>query len=184
MMRREARMNRVTTLFFVLITVVLVQACDTPEGPSPSQSAPAVKAIPKEKIPPTSKEDSTKDATAAIDAWLKLLDAAQYATCWEQSSAWLKQNAKKDDWAGPIAARRKAFGDLVSRKTKGVVYRTSAPEMPPGIYVSLTYDTVFSNVKDGLEEVSATYEDGKWRPLGYALTETFSAVVATPAPAH
>jgi hypothetical protein len=172
-------MKRIPILFLVFIGLVLSQACDTPEGPSSSPSAPAVKEIPKDKIPPTSKEDSTKDATAAIDGWLKLLDSGQYATCWDQSSGWLKQNAKKDVWAAPIAERRKAFGDLVSRTTKSVEYRTSAPEMPPGIYVSLIYDTEFSNVKDGLEEVSATYEDGKWRPLGYVLTETFAAAAST-----
>ena len=75
----------------VLLAVLGGYACDTPEAPQSSQSPQSQVVHDKAKIPPTTKEDSTKNATAAIEAWLKLLDQGQYATCWDQTGAWLKQ---------------------------------------------------------------------------------------------
>ena len=59
----------------VLLAVLGGYACDTPEAPQSSQSPQSQVVHDKAKIPPTTKEDSTKNATAAIEAWLKLLDS-------------------------------------------------------------------------------------------------------------
>jgi hypothetical protein len=97
-----------------------------------------------------------------------LVDQGQYETCYEQTGAWLKQEVpKKDTWIKQITATRAAFGPLISRKVKNVEYKTNPLRMPPGVYVNITYDSSFANVKDAFEEVGATFDDGKWQPLGY-----------------
>jgi hypothetical protein len=155
-------------VWLALLGMLAGYACDTPEAPSSSSSSAAAEAaLPKDKLPPTSKEDSTKNATAAIDAWVKLVDEAQYPTAWEESGAWLKQVEGKDAWVKQIGAIRNAYGPLVSRTVKTVDYKSQIPRMPPGIYVTITYDSSFANVKDAYEEIGATYEDKQWRPLGY-----------------
>jgi len=164
-------MVRRTIVSLAIAGMLGLYACDTPEAPqssqSVSQSSSPFATIPKAKIPPTSKEDSTKNATGAIEAWLKLVDLGQYGTCWEQTGAWFKQGSHKDAWVKQMGAIRQAFGTLLSRKVKSVEYKTQIPRMPPGVYVNITYDSSFANVKDAYEEVGATYDDGKWQPLGY-----------------
>jgi hypothetical protein len=155
-------------IFSLAIIGVLVGfACDTPEAPQSGSSSSFSSSLPKEKIPPTSQEDSTKNANEAIDSWMKLVDQGQYASAWDQTGAWLKQAAPKDAWVKQITAIRNAYGALISRKVKSTEYKTNVPRMPPGVYVNITYDSSFANVKDAYEEVGATYENGKWQPLGY-----------------
>jgi hypothetical protein len=163
----------------VLLAVLGGYACDTPEAPQSSQSPQSQVVHDKAKIPPTTKEDSTKNATAAIEAWLKLLDQGQYATCWDQTGAWLKQADPKKQWVLQIQAMRSAYGQLLSRKVKSVEYKTNMEGMPEGTYVTITWDSSFSNVKSTVEEIGATYDDDKWQPLGYTLSGPPNS---TPAP--
>ena len=68
-----------------------------------------------------------------------------------------------------IQAMRSAYGQLLSRKVKSVEYKTNMEGMPEGTYVTITWDSSFSNVKSTVEEIGATYDDDKWQPLGYTL---------------
>src|SRR5579872_1988278 len=96
--------NRATIAFAVMVLWCFCGCNSSPEPAGSSlPSAPAQasqgadnEAIPADRRPPTSREDSAKNAAAAIDAWLKLLDEGQYGRCWEQSSNWLKQQGSKD----------------------------------------------------------------------------------------
>jgi hypothetical protein len=170
--------GRVVISAVLIATLCSVYACDTPEGPNSSSNSSSLNSsgsqtlyfADKTKIPPTSKDDSIKSATATVDAWLKLLDQGQYDVCWDQTGAWFHQITKKDDWAKQIKVIRSTFDPLISRKINSAKYVVSPKSAPEGVYVEISYDSSFGQVKDAEEDVSATYENGKWWPLGYSVT--------------
>ena len=65
-----------------------------------------------------------------------------------------------------MKALREAFGPLVSRTVKTTDYKTQIQDCW-GLHENITGMAALGNVKDAYEEIGATYNDGKWQPLGY-----------------
>jgi hypothetical protein len=113
--------------------------------------------------------DKPEDAAqSAAEAWLKLVDAGDYAGSWEQAAKVFKGAIKQTDWSQMAAGVRNPLGKVVSRKLKSRQYAEKMPGAPDGKYVVVQYDTVFERKASAVETVTPMEDpDGVWRVSGY-----------------
>lgn len=134
--------------------------CDSKNKSSEQQTAEATSAV----------ESDGEEAAAikAADAWLKLVDSAQYAESWEAAAPLFKDAVTEQQWATQVGAVRKPLGAVESRTLKSAVPATSLPGAPDGHYVVIQYDTVFAHKARAVETVTPMLDNaGQWRVSGY-----------------
>ena len=113
-------------------------------------------------------DEAEKQAVAAAESWLALVDDGKYGESWDAAADYLKNAVTKDDFVKSLTAARKPLGKLKSREVKSKEYRTSLPGAPDGEYVVIQFKTVFENKKSAIETVTPMLDkDGKWRVSGY-----------------
>src|SRR5208337_166692 len=109
-----------------------------------------------------------KDALAAAENWLTMIDHGEYAKSWQGAAAYFKTVITEGEWVQSMQTVRKPLGKLISRKVKSLTPKTSLPNTPEGNYVVIQFETSFEKGKSGLETVTPQLErDGKWRVAGY-----------------
>jgi hypothetical protein len=125
--------------------------------------------------------DGPEDAAqAAGEAWLRVIDAGDYAGSWNQASKALKGTVKQADWVELSNAARAPLGPLVSRKLKSREYTEKPPTTRlvggrvytwgQGKYVVLRYEASFANRASASETVTMMADsDGAWRASGYTV---------------
>lgn len=112
--------------------------------------------------------DIERAAAAASDAWLRLIDAGDYATSWTEAADYFKTAITSDAWAAQAAAARAPLGACTSRTVKRTSYHTSLPGAPDGAYVVIQYTSAFENKQSAIETVTPMRgADGTWRVSGY-----------------
>jgi len=111
--------------------------------------------------------DKEESARQAALAWLTLVDTKQYAQSWDETALLFRGQVNRADWVKAVAAARKPFGDLVSRKLISATYATSLPGAPDGEYVVLQFATVFTNKAQAVETITPMLDEGRWRVSGY-----------------
>jgi hypothetical protein len=115
-------------------------------------------------------EDSEKekDAVAAAEEWLTMVDDGKYVESWKEAAQYFKNAVKQEQWEQSLQAVRNPLGKLISRKVKGKTYMTSLPGAPDGEYVVIQFETSFENKKSAIETVTPMMDkDAKWRVSGY-----------------
>ncbi len=141
-------------------SVGLLCACDSKGKPS-AQDSTAVEG----------EGDNARGEAAAIkatDAWLRLVDAGQYAESWREAAPLFKGAVTEHQWAAQVGAVRKPLGAVVSRTLKSATPATSLPGAPDGHYVVIQYDTVFAHKQHAVETVTPMLDKaGQWRVSGY-----------------
>ena len=109
-----------------------------------------------------------KEALAAAENWLALIDKGEYAESWKEAAEYFKTAISQNQWVSSLQAVRKPLGKLNSRTVKSKTYKTSLPGAPDGEYVVLQFTTSFENKKSALETVTPMKDkDGRWRVSGY-----------------
>jgi len=109
-----------------------------------------------------------KPAVSAAQAWLALIDAANYSESWKQASAIFTGAVTEAGWENSMNTFRKPLGDLVSRKLKTAQRMTEVPGAADGQYVVMQFETSFANKKSAVETVTFVLEkDGQWKSAGY-----------------
>ncbi len=109
-----------------------------------------------------------KDALAAAENWLAIIDKGEYTESWKEAAGYFKTAVSQDQWVNSLQAVRKPLGKLNSRAVKSETYKTSLPGAPDGEYVVIQFATSFENKKSALETVTPMMDkDGKWRVSGY-----------------
>ena len=109
-----------------------------------------------------------KNAVAAAEKWLEMIDNGQYIKSWREASEYFKNAVDKNQWLQSMEGVRKPLGDILSRKVKSTSYHTSLPGAPDGEYVVIQFETSFENKKSAIETVTPMLEkDGTWRVAGY-----------------
>jgi hypothetical protein len=109
-----------------------------------------------------------KEAQAAAEQWLALIDAGQFAESWQATAAVFQSAVSQPQWQGSLESVRKPLGSLVSRKLKSAKYTKTLPGAPDGAYVVLQFATSFTNKKEAVETVTPMLDkDGKWKVSGY-----------------
>jgi hypothetical protein len=105
--------------------------------------------------------------TSAL-AWLGTIDAGNYAQSWKDSSALFQKAVGATQWEDVLKQVRTPLGAVKERKLKSATFTTSLPNVPPGEYVMIQFDTQFANKPNAVETVTPMLEpDGKWRVAGY-----------------
>ncbi len=151
------------------LLIALFTGCQRKEPSEPSPPPEPTAALPTPPTQPTeSNPEAEKAAVAAADAWLKLVDAGQYAESWAEAAEYLKNAVSEENLRKSMEPFRKPLGVLVSRTLKSTHYTTTAPGAPDGQYVIIQYDSSFENKKTAVETVTPMLDkDGKWRVSGY-----------------
>ena len=142
--------SRKNLLIVIILLVLILIACGKKES--------SVKENP----------EAEKNAVAAADQWLNLIDDGQYAESWELTAELFKRAVEKEAWDKQLNAVREPLGKLISREIIKKQYMTSVPGGPDGEYVVIQYKTDFENKKDAIETVTPMKDkDGEWRVSGY-----------------
>jgi opacity protein-like surface antigen len=113
-------------------------------------------------------DPAEKAAVDAADAWLKVVDAGEYAASWDEAAPFFKGAVGKADWEKALKGVRSPLGKLVARKVASRTYTEAVPGAPDGKYVVVQYETSFENKKHAIETVTPMLApDGRWRVSGY-----------------
>jgi hypothetical protein len=107
-------------------------------------------------------------AQATALAWLRLIDAGDYARSWDESAAIFRNSISQTQWASRIAAVRSPLGSVKSRSMSSAKFTHSLPGAPDGQYVVLQFATSFERKAAATETVTPMKDaDGQWRVSGY-----------------
>lgn len=107
-------------------------------------------------------------ALEAGTAWLRLIDAGEYAGAWAAAGPYFQNAIKKRKWVHALEAARKPLGKAVSRKLSSQEQKNSIPGAPDGQYTVLIFNTSFERKRAGRELLTlALGPDKRWRTVGY-----------------
>src|SRR5208337_752234 len=113
-------------------------------------------------------DEAEKQAVAAAESWLVLVDDGKYGEGWDVAAEYLKNAVSKDAFVKSMNDYRKPLGKLKSREVKSKDYRKSLPGAPDGKYVVIQFETSFENKKAAIETITPMLDkDGKWKVSGY-----------------
>jgi hypothetical protein len=159
---------------FVLLALLAAAGTAQAQLKLPSESKPGLPAASAPSTPATSASQSSplieaKEAAAAqnAEAWLKLIDNAEYGKAWDECGALFRDRVTRQQWVEGLPKDRDRLGKLKSRKLDAAAYRTSMPGVPDGEYVMARFFADYEKKSDVEEIVSLMYIDGRWRPIGY-----------------
>jgi hypothetical protein len=164
----------IAVVVFGALLVALFGGCERkepaeppPPEPAPGAKQPTVPSVPT--LPPgQSNPEAEEAAVQAANAWLKLVDASQYAKSWQQAAEFFRNAVTQEKWEKSCQAFREPLGELLSREFKATHYTTTAPGAPDGQYVIAQYNSSFENKESAVETVTPMLDnDGKWRVSGY-----------------
>jgi uncharacterized protein DUF4019 len=113
-------------------------------------------------------EAPEKPIVAAAQMWLHEIDSGNYATSWQQASAYFQGAITEKNWTDALNGVRRPLGNLLSRKVAKTTSAKSLPGAPDGNYLVMQFATSFANKKNAVETVTFMREkDGNWRAAGY-----------------
>jgi hypothetical protein len=113
-------------------------------------------------------EAPEKPIVAAAQMWLHEIDSGNYATSWQQASAYFQGAITEKNWTDALNGVRRPLGNLLSRKVAKTTSAKSLPGAPDGNYLVMQFATSFANKKSAVETVTFMREkDGNWRAAGY-----------------
>lgn len=112
-------------------------------------------------------DNALQASAAASQAWLGLLDKAQYGQSWDQSATITKLTINKEDWVQILEKTRRPLGAVSSREVVDQRTAQDPKGLPKGDYIVMVYKTVFSHQPAKVELVTLYLEDGKWHVVTY-----------------
>jgi len=109
-----------------------------------------------------------RDASAAAEAWLALVDAGEVEASREATSTLFRRLVDGAQWRESFERVRSLFGRTLHRGLSDARYTTSVPGAPDGEYVVMEYAAELERKQEAVETVVAMRdEDGAWRVGGY-----------------
>lgn len=129
--------------------------------------APAIQA--QEQVMSDSAKTAAIDAaTQAAEAWLEIMDAAEYGKSWDVAASFFKTAVTKAQWEAAVVQARGPFEPMGGRQFLGAQYVTKLPGAPKGEYVVMQYEIRASDNTKLVETVTQMIDtDGEWRLAGY-----------------
>ncbi len=111
---------------------------------------------------------ATAAAQTAAEAWLKLVDEADYGASYEAAASFFKAAVTKAQWEAAVTQARGPLEPFGGRTLLGAQYATSLPNAPDGEYVVMQYQTLIGTGGTAIETVTPMRDtDGAWRVSGY-----------------
>ncbi|MEY2563729.1 MAG: hypothetical protein QOH88_1922 [Verrucomicrobiota bacterium] len=144
-------MKRVLFLFLCL-SLVLLQGCASHRRTAKS---------------PSEKRVREKEARAAAQHWLQLVDAGDYAQAYAEEPARLRAAGTEPAFIRSMESRRVPFGRVLSRSFIGAAFTHKLTGSPDGRYESILYRTTFEHKALAAERVILTNESDQWRVVDY-----------------
>ncbi|MCA3030051.1 MAG: serine hydrolase [Rhodocyclaceae bacterium] len=136
---------------------------------------------------PVSAQDdaSIKQAVAAAESFLSLLDNGKYEESWDASAEAFRKAVSKEQWKAAAGQVRGSVGSLSSRKLMSGADAPKAGSNAQGEFVVVKFQSAFSKLPNAIETVSPMRDtDGKYRVSGYfvkpGVSEADKAAAALP----
>jgi hypothetical protein len=113
------------------------------------------------------KRSREKEARAAAEEWLALIDAADYAAAYAREPERLRAATTQDQFIRSMEGRRVPFGKMLSRAFIGAAFTRKLTGAPDGNYESILFRTSFAHKAVAAERVILSLESGAWRVVDY-----------------
>jgi hypothetical protein len=113
------------------------------------------------------KRNREKEARAAAEEWLGLIDKADYAAAYAREPARLRAATTEGQFVRSMQGRRQPFGGVLSRNFIGAAYTRKLTSAPDGNYESILFKTSFENKKLAAERVILSREFDGWKVVDY-----------------
>ena len=110
-------------------------------------------------------------AFEATKPWLAIMDAGDYARCWEEASPLFRDQESQDGWAAKAEGYRDPLGGLKARQLNVARVIRDPWGAPAGLYAAVVYDSHWDN---GViyETVNMQQQgDGRWLVAGYQVKQ-------------
>lgn len=133
---------------------------------------------------PAAAQTPAEEAARQMEAWLRMMDAGQYAESWQGFAAPVRGMMTAQQWEASLRQARAPFSGTVARRT--VQYAESMPQpagAPAGEYARIFFATEFSGGASVRETVAAMKEADAWRAVGYFIAPAPRAAASYAAPA-
>jgi len=132
--------------------------------------APYSKTMPGVIVLTTANEkDVPKEATAAAEQWLGLVDAGKYAESWDTAAEMFQRYVTKQEWQRMVENARSPLGKLKARKFVDAANVSTQPDGPVDKNALIfQFQAAYEKRDNAVETVSLMKgKDGKWRVSGY-----------------
>jgi Protein of unknown function (DUF4019) len=117
---------------------------------------------------PDSASAAISAAQTAASSWLSLVDKSRYGESWDSAAALFKKGVTKAGWESAVRQARGSVDPLGGRRLTSAGFSRTLPNVPPGEYVVLQYETQAAHGKTVVETVTPMKDlDGAWRVSGY-----------------
>jgi hypothetical protein len=113
------------------------------------------------------KRGREKEARAAAEEWLALIDAADYAAAYAREPERLRAATTQDQFIRSMEGRRVPFGKMLSRTFIGAAFTRKLTGAPDGHYESILFRTSFAHKAVAAERVILSLESEAWRVVDY-----------------
>lgn len=112
--------------------------------------------------------EAEREAVAAAQAWLKLVDKGEYGKSWDKAAPFMRAAVGREGWERALTKVRKPLGEALSRTVQSAIFTRTLPGAPDGEYVVIQFATRFANKESAVETITPSRElDGTWRVSGY-----------------
>lgn len=115
-------------------------------------------------IAPSPLEDA---AAKAATSWATLIDGQHWDQSWDTAGTMFKSHVTKAQWAATIQPVRQPLGAVSSRVLQTVTRTSTLPNVPPGEYMVIQFQTSFAQKPVSMETVILDREGTAWRVAGY-----------------
>ena len=113
------------------------------------------------------KRTREKEARAAAEEWLNLIDKTDYAAAYASEPVRLRSATTEEQFVRSMQGRRQPFGRVLSRNYIGAAYTRKLTSAPDGNYESILFKTSFENKKLAAERVILSRESSGWKVVDY-----------------
>ena len=114
------------------------------------------------------RSDTEEMAITAAQAWLTLVDSADYSGSWKEASAYFRGTVTPENWENSMEAFRRPLGKVITREVMRAEESASLPGAPAGTYAVVRFISSFEKKHSAVETVTFMLDnDGKWRAVRY-----------------
>lgn len=167
MQTRSIKAPRFPHIARLALTLALAASAGVALAQAPAPATPA--SSPAGTLTQAQIEAADTAGQRAATVWLNQLDAGMWGEAWDQASQLFKTNVPIGTWMDNVPKERGALGRATAREVSDTIVNTQMEGQPPGIYVSVLFDTTFPNQPPMQEIVSTRREaDGRFRVIGYS----------------
>ncbi|HTB81189.1 MAG TPA: M56 family metallopeptidase [Opitutaceae bacterium] len=115
--------------------------------------------------------DPKAAAVAAMESWMKGIDAGQYEQSWKDASGHFQEHVTAEKWLAALNGTRTPLGKCNERKLVSAslqVDPVQGDKVMKGEFVVAQFESSFDNLKYAVETVAAAKDtDGAWKATGY-----------------